>query len=198
LIVLAWWSLADCSPINHHGRASSSAYLHVLRAPSFISRTSLLAVLVLGGRWSSLSWAGWSPSPPDYPGLVMLLSGRMIRMPWTESCCGPDENNIRGPDGIFIRPPLLGACQGWEGRIIRPLGGRMIRPRETSRPSFFFSPLLNKTTTTIFILHIVHVLKMHMRTRFFFFFKTYVSLDHLNLLLLATLKPTYGTCIAYE
>jgi hypothetical protein len=30
-----------------------------------------------------------------------------------------------------------------------------------------------------------------------FFFKTYLSLDLLHLLLLAILKPTYGTSIAY-
>ena len=45
-----------------------------------------------------------------------------------------------------------------------------------------------------FFLYLVDVLKIHMRAHSIFFFKT---LDLLHFLLLATLKPTYGSSIAY-
>jgi hypothetical protein len=45
-----------------------------------------------------------------------------------------------------------------------------------------------------FFLHYVDVLKIHMRDHLIFFFKTYFLL---NLVLIATLKPTYGSSIAY-
>ena len=48
-----------------------------------------------------------------------------------------------------------------------------------------------------FFLHYVDVLKIHMRAHLIFFFKTYLSLDILHLILVATLKPTYGSSIAY-
>ena len=46
-------------------------------------------------------------------------------------------------------------------------------------------------------LHSVDALKIHVRAHFIFFFKAYLSLDLLHFLLLATLKPTYGSSIAY-
>ena len=46
-----------------------------------------------------------------------------------------------------------------------------------------------------FILHHVDVLKLTLRA--YFIFKTYLTLDLLHLLLIATLKPTYGSSIAY-
>ena len=51
-------------------------------------------------------------------------------------------------------------------------------------------------THHFFCLHLVDVLKIHMRAHSIFFFKTYLSLDILHFLLLATLKPTYGSSIA--
>ena len=48
-----------------------------------------------------------------------------------------------------------------------------------------------------FILHHVDVLKLTLRAHFIFIFKTYLTLDLLHLLLIAILKPTYGSSIAY-
>ena len=48
-----------------------------------------------------------------------------------------------------------------------------------------------------FILHHVDVLKLNLRAHFIFIFKTYLTLDLLHLLLIAILKPTYGSSIAY-
>ena len=45
-----------------------------------------------------------------------------------------------------------------------------------------------------FILHHVDVLKLNFRAHFICIFKTYLTLD---ILLIATLKPTYGSSIAY-
>ena len=47
-------------------------------------------------------------------------------------------------------------------------------------------------------LHSDDVLKLTLRAHFIFIFKTYLTLDILHqLLLIATLKPTYGSSIAY-
>ena len=46
-------------------------------------------------------------------------------------------------------------------------------------------------------LHFVDVLKLTLRAHFIFIFKTYLTLDLLHLLLIAILKPTYGSSIAY-
>ena len=49
-----------------------------------------------------------------------------------------------------------------------------------------------------FILHHVDVLKLTLRAHFIFIFKTYLTLDILHqFLIIATLKPTYGSSIAY-
>ena len=49
-----------------------------------------------------------------------------------------------------------------------------------------------------FILHHVDVLKLNLRAHFIFIFKTYLTLDILHhFVLIATLKPTYGSSIAY-
>jgi hypothetical protein len=42
------------------------------------------------------------------------------------------------------------------------------------------------------LLHLIDVLKIHMRAHSILFFKTYLSLDFL----LSTLKPTYGSSIS--
>ena len=48
-----------------------------------------------------------------------------------------------------------------------------------------------------FFLHYVDVLKLHMRAHLIFFFNTYLLLKLRQFLLIATLKPTYGSSIAY-
>ena len=53
LIVLARWSLADCSPIHHYGRASSSAHLHV----SMITIRMTSFKHMISSRWLHLELA---------------------------------------------------------------------------------------------------------------------------------------------
>ena len=51
LIVLAWRSLVDCSPIIHHGRASSSAHLHISMITIWIERFKQM----ISSRWLILN-----------------------------------------------------------------------------------------------------------------------------------------------
>ena len=103
MIVLARRSLADCSPIHHYGRDSSSAYVHIHD---------------------------------------LHMDGK------------------------------LKACD-------------------------LFKMVHLEVALHFFFLHYVDVLKTLMRAHFIFFFKTYLSLDLLHFLRVATLTPTNGSSIAY-
>jgi hypothetical protein len=57
--------------------------------------------------------------------------------------------------------------------------------------------LILKLAHHFFFLHYVHVLKIHLTDHYIFVFKTYLSLYDLHSIILTTLKPTYGSSIAY-
>jgi hypothetical protein len=133
LIVLAWWSLADCSPINHHGRASSSTYIHELRAPPFIANTSLGVVRVLEGA--------------DYPGLFTPDDPPPLDDPilcWTRQGAEdppPDIGNFWGRMEISSATHVVRCRAGLLFRDVRWLGlvkgaGWKIHPFPHIRPNF--------------------------------------------------------------
>ena len=65
LIVLAWWSLADCSPIIHYGWASSSVQLHI-SMNTYEWQASSMWALRVDSSWTCTSFLRIATLKPTY------------------------------------------------------------------------------------------------------------------------------------